>query len=135
MIHEAIAFLTNASHEEPGTFVDFMLNVCSDIENTARRAIQQVRSDNIRRPAAGGHEDAADLDIDVCGQQQPDHINNSLFNNEVDIPHDTTLSYINPQWIIPPLWNWQDMFIGMPLSPDMNGGRPDESTGDPRIDD
>jgi hypothetical protein len=118
MIHEATAFLTNVSHEEPGTFVDFILNVCSDIESSARRAIQQVRSDSIRRPATSVNEDAVDLDIDLSGWQQPvDHIDNSLFNNEVDLLNDTNLNYINSQWSIPLLWNWQDMFAGMPYPP------------------
>ncbi|KAL4740596.1 hypothetical protein BDV11DRAFT_204232 [Aspergillus similis] len=129
MIHEATAFLTNVSHEEPGTYVDFMLNVCSDIENSARRAIQQVRSDNIGRTATGVNEDAVDLAIDPSGREpHADHIDNSLFHNEVDLLNDTNLGYINSQWSIPPFWNWQDMLVGMPLSPDLNRGTTGEFT-------
>lgn len=119
MIHEATAFLTSVSHEEPRTFVDFMLSVCSDIETSARRAIQQVQNDDIRQPATGVNEDAVDLDTDLSGRHQAaNQPHNSLSHNEIDLLNNTTLNQIDSQWLIPPFWNWQDMFVAMPLSPD-----------------
>ncbi|KAJ6024470.1 hypothetical protein N7540_005267 [Penicillium herquei] len=130
LIHEATAFLKNVSDEEPGTFVDLILDVCSDIENSARRANQQNqqgRSDNGRPLAQDANEDAADPDIDLCGQQPAEHSDNNFLNSEVDLFNDINLNYITSQWSIPPFWNWQDM-LGMPLSPDPNRGRTDDCT-------
>ncbi|KAJ5718713.1 hypothetical protein N7488_004359 [Penicillium malachiteum] len=125
LFHEATAFLADVSDEEPGTFVDFILDVCSDTGNSARRTIQQVRNDNDQAPSQGANEGAADLNIDLGGRQQPtDNSDNSFLNSEVDLFNDINLNYINSQWQIPPLWNWQDM-LGMPLSPDPNRGRTD----------
>ncbi|KAJ5638789.1 hypothetical protein N7528_001179 [Penicillium herquei] len=125
LIHEATAFLTDVSDEEPGTFVDFILDLCSDTGNSVRRTIQQVRNDNDQAPSQGADEGAADLNIDLGGRQQHnDNSDNSFLNSEVDLLNDINLNYINSQWQIPPLWNWQDM-LGMPLSPDPNRGRTD----------
>ncbi|KAL4805062.1 hypothetical protein BDV18DRAFT_161459 [Aspergillus unguis] len=123
MIHETTAFLTNVSHEEPGTFADFMLSVCSDMESSARRAMQQARGDNTGRAAATGvDEDAVDLAVDPSGREPPaDQIDNGLFN-EVDLLNDVNLGYINSQWLMPPFWNWKD------LSSDMDRGRTGEFT-------
>lgn len=121
MVHEATGFLTNISYEEPGTFVDFILSVCSDLESSARRAIRQARSDNIRRPATGVDDNPVNLDIDLSGRQQSaDYTDNDLFNNEDGLPTDANPDYLNSQWSIPPFWNWQDMFVGMPSSPELN---------------
>ncbi|KAJ5087447.1 hypothetical protein N7456_011063 [Penicillium angulare] len=128
LIHEAISFLVNVSDEEPGTFVDFILDVCSDIETSARRTTQQARDDNGRSPAQGVDENAVDLDVDMCERQQPaGDSDNSFLNSGVDLLDDININYINSQWPIPPLWNWQDM-IGMPLSPDLNKRRTDGYT-------
>ncbi|KAJ5715024.1 uncharacterized protein N7483_012205 [Penicillium malachiteum] len=128
LIHEATAFLTNVSDEEPGTFIDFILDVCSDIENSARRANQQVRSDNGRPLTHGTNEDVANPEIDLCGRQQPaDHSDSSFLNNDVDLLNDINLNYITSKWPNPPFWNWQDM-LGTPLSPDLNRERTDDCT-------
>ncbi|KAJ5712280.1 hypothetical protein N7493_008748 [Penicillium malachiteum] len=125
LIHEATAFLMDVSDEEPGTFIDFILDVCSDIEDSARRGIQQVRSDNDQPPSQGANEGIADMNIDLGGRQRPaNNSDNSFLNSEVDLLNDVNLNYINTQWQIPPLWNWQDI-LGMPLSPDPNRGRTD----------
>lgn len=127
MVHEATGFLRDISYEEPGTFVDFILSVCSDLESSARRAIHQARSDNTRPPATGIDDNAVNVDIDLSGQQQSaDYTNDGLFNNEVDILTDTNPDYLNSQWSIPPFWNWRDMFVGMPSSPEMDRVRTDD---------
>ncbi|KAJ5128296.1 hypothetical protein N7448_002014 [Penicillium atrosanguineum] len=127
MVHEVTAFLTDVSCEEPGTFVDFILGVCSDLEISARRTIHQARSD-ATKPAIGIHENVDLPDVGLSDQQQPaGHSDNSLFNNEVDLTH-TNQDSFNAQWSIPPFWNWQDMFVGMPSSPDMNRARTNEFT-------
>ncbi len=119
MVHETTGFLTNVSHEEPGTFVDFMLSVCSDLERSARRAIHQARNDNMRRSAAAVNNDAVDVNIDLAGQLQSDECaDNSLFNNEFDLLTDTDSDLLHSQWPVPPFWDWPDVFIGMPTAPE-----------------
>lgn len=128
MIHETTTFLTDVSREEPGTFVDFILSVCSDLESSARRAIYQARSDNIR-PATGVHGKNVVPDILLSEQQQPaDHVDNNLLNSEVDLLTETNSDSLNAQWSIPPFWNWQDIFFAMPSSPEINRGRTNEFT-------
>lgn len=109
MIHETTEFLTKISNEEPGTFVDFIRSVCSDMEKSARRAIHQAQSDNGRQPETGIDNNAVDLEIDLFGQQQ-DNVgctDNGLFNNEVDLLDDANSDLFNPLWSISPFWNWQ----------------------------
>lgn len=115
LIHEGTAFLKNVSEEEPGTFIDFILDLCSDVENSSRRATQQVRIEN-NGPLAQANDDTVDLDIDMAGRQQPTGHGDSTFSNsDADLLNDINLNYINPQWAFPPFWNWQDM-LGMPVS-------------------
>lgn len=132
MVHETNEFLTKVSNEEPGTFVDFIRSVCSDLENSARRAIHQAQSDNIRRPETGVDNNAVDLENDFSGQlQYADGTDNSLFNNEVDLLTDANPDLLNPLWSISPFWNWrQEMFVSMPLTstPEITKRRTDDPT-------
>lgn len=132
MVHETTEFLTKVSNEEPGTFVDFIRSVCSDLENSARRAIHQAQSDNTRRSETGVDNNAVDLEIDFYGQQQyADGTDNSLFNNEVDLLTDANPDLLNPLWSISPFWNWrQEMFVSMPSTstPEITKRRTDDPT-------
>jgi hypothetical protein len=122
MIHEATAFLTDVSLEEPGTFVDFILSVCADLESSAKRAIHQAQSDNIR-PATGVHDKNAVPDILLSEQQQPaDHADNTLLNSGFDLLTETNSDSLNAQWSIPPFWNWQEFFFTGPSSPESTEG-------------
>lgn len=129
MIHKIIEFLTSVSQEEPGTYVDFILSVCSDLESSARRAIHEARGDKSREPATGIDNETVDLDIDLHGQQQPvDYPTNNIFNSEVGFLSDPNTDVLNSQLLIPPFWNWQDMFVGIPSSLGMDRGRPNDLT-------
>lgn len=118
MIDDTIEFLTNVSREEPGTYVDFILSVCSDLESSARRAIHQARSDKSREPATDVGNETVDLDINLRGQAPPiDYSTNGAFNSDADLLSDSNADFLNSQWLIPSFWNWQDMFAGIPSSP------------------
>ncbi|KAJ6104078.1 hypothetical protein N7523_010398, partial [Penicillium sp. IBT 18751x] len=122
MAHEVTSFLRDVSSGEPGTFVDFILSVCSDLESSARRTIHQTQSDGIG-PATGIHRNVSGPDTGLSEQQLPtDHADNTLFNNEVDLLTNIDPDPVNTQWSIPPFWNWQDTFIGLPVSPEMSRG-------------
>lgn len=127
MAHEAVEFLTAVSHEEPGTYVDFILSVCSDLEISARRAIREVRV------APAGADDGVAVDIpgniDIAGQQQQQqqfsnyaaYNNSSLFNTDpAGLLTDPHGDLFNSQWFVPPFWNWQDMVVGVSDLPEMN---------------
>ncbi|KAJ5681409.1 uncharacterized protein N7477_001349 [Penicillium maclennaniae] len=122
MAHEVTSFLKDVSSGEPGTFVDFILSVCSDLESSARRAIHQTRSDGLRS-ATGVHRNVSSPDTGLSEQQLPtDHGDNTILHNEVDLLTDIDPDAVNTQWSIPPFWNWQDIFIGLPVSPETNRG-------------
>ena len=108
MVHETIEFLTKISDEEPGTYVDFIRSVCSELEKSARHAIHQARSNNSRQPETSVDNNDVDLGIDFSEQQQyAECTDNSLFNGEVDLLADTNPDLLNPLWSISPFWNWQ----------------------------
>lgn len=109
MVHETTEFLTKISIEEPGTYVDFIRSVCSDMEKSARRAIHQARSDNSRQPETGIDSDAVNSEINLSGQQQNNTqlTDNGLFSSEVDFLADPNPDLLNPLWSISPFWNWQ----------------------------
>jgi hypothetical protein len=117
MIGEATKFLANVSCEEPGTFVDFILSVCSDLERSARYAIHQSQNDVIDPEATDLNENACNADGAMPEQQQQPTVypDQSVFR-EVDLLTDTNPELFNAQWSVPPFWNLQDMFIGMPSS-------------------
>lgn len=125
MAHEAVEFLTAVSHEEPGTYVDFILSVCSDLEISARRAIHEAR---VVAPIGTDDNGAVDIpgNIDFAGQQQQQFANcadnyGRLFNSDpAGLLTDPNGDFLNSQWFVPPFWNWQDMVIGVPDSPEIN---------------
>ncbi|CAI7586647.1 unnamed protein product [Penicillium pancosmium] len=116
MIGEATKFLANVSFEEPGTFVDFILSVCSDLERSARYAIHQSQHDAIDPEATDLNENASNEDSAMPGQQQPTVYPDQSVFSEVDLLTDNNPELFNAQWSVPPFWNLQDMFIGMPSS-------------------
>lgn len=117
MISEATKFLANVSCEEPGTFVDFILSVCSDLERSARYAIHQSQNDAIDPEATNLNENASNADSTMPEQQQQPSVypDQSVFS-EAGFLTDTNPELFNAQWSAPPFWNLQDMFIGMPSS-------------------
>lgn len=125
MAHEVVKFFTAVSHEEPGTYVDFILSVCSDLEISARRALHEARI-----APTGTNDNVADIpgNVGFAGQQQQQQQfanyadnNGGLFNNDpAGFLTDPNGDFLNSQWFVPPFWNWQDMVIGVPDSPEMN---------------
>lgn len=117
LIHAGTAFLKDVSADEPGTFIDFILDLCSDVENSSRRATQQARTENSRQLGQSANHDSADLNIDLSEREQlADHGENNFLNSDADLLNDINLNYINPQWAFPPFWNWQDSMLGVPVS-------------------
>lgn len=115
MIKEATTFLASVSCEEPGTFVDFILSVCSDLERSAKCAFHQAQNDVVNPETTGLNEDAVDADSAMSEQQrQPSTYADQSVFNEVDLLTDTNSELFNAQWSVPPFWNLQDMLIGMP---------------------
>ncbi|GKZ17229.1 hypothetical protein AbraIFM66951_009038 [Aspergillus brasiliensis] len=149
MVQDAVSFLKSTASEEPDTFVDFVLSMCSDLERSARRAFmtaqsahhqQQaaMRSDGKDRPSLSGHgashntaPDLSDALPTPFGNASTANTGGAHFTNTVpqgpypDIGFPGPLNEFdmmsNWQWSLPPFWNWQDFASGAPLGPVVPG--------------
>ncbi|PYI02332.1 hypothetical protein BO78DRAFT_454308 [Aspergillus sclerotiicarbonarius CBS 121057] len=148
MIRDIVDFLAATASEEPGTYVDYILGMCSDLERSARQAIVTAQpgrhqpgvgidkentafdgpSDGIRRPAAypvyntlSTPSGSAPM-VDERGA----NLTNMLPQPYPDIDYPTLGAEYdltpNWQWSLPPFWNWQDIVPGVPAFPPVSGG-------------
>ncbi|KAJ5552725.1 hypothetical protein N7494_002103 [Penicillium frequentans] len=127
MVRDTVAFLTNISSEEPSTYVDFILGVCSDLETSARRAIRNSRRDMPERPASRTNGDYRGINTESVPQREPTNTGgDNLLQQVIDPEGDSMVDLMNPQWSIPPFWSWQDTYSGILPSPGINEGRPED---------
>ncbi|KAJ5628518.1 hypothetical protein N7490_010746 [Penicillium lividum] len=127
MVREVVAFLTDISSEEPSTYVDFILGVCSDVETSARRAIRQSRPDISQRPASRTDGDSRVTNSEsVLHGGSADLAGDTLLHQAIGPQSEPIVDLIYQPWSIPPFWSWQDTYSGLLPSPSMNEGRPDD---------
>lgn len=127
MVRDTVAFLTNISSEEPSTYVDFILGVCSDLETSARRAIRHSRRDVPERPASRTNGDYRGTNSESVPQGEPANTGgDTLLQQVIDPEGDSMVDLMNPQWSIPPFWSWQDTYSGILPSPGINEGRTED---------
>lgn len=126
MVRDTVNFLTNISSEEPSTYVDFILGVCSDVETSARRAIRQSRRGMSQRPASRTNGDSRDVNTDpVFNGETANTAGDNLLQQVIDPEGESMIDLMNPQWSIPPFWSWQDTYSGILPSPGINEDRPE----------
>jgi len=113
MVQDAIKFLMDVSYEEPGTFVDFILSICSDLESSAQWAVSKSQGDVAKSPTTGANDERMDKDINTLEQQQTDDITDSNISTGAEFI-DTNAEVFNSQYSLLPFWNLDDMFIAMP---------------------
>ncbi|GKZ30521.1 hypothetical protein AbraIFM66950_009360 [Aspergillus brasiliensis] len=149
MVQDAVSFLKSTASEEPDTFVDFVLSMCSDLERSARRAFMTAQSvhhqqqaampsDGKDRPSLSGHgasqntaPDLSDALPTPFGNASTANTGGAHFTNTVpqgpypDIGFPGPLNEVdltpNWQWSLPPFWNWQDFASGAPSFPVVPG--------------
>ncbi|KAJ5986642.1 hypothetical protein N7451_011007 [Penicillium sp. IBT 35674x] len=127
MVRDTVAFLTNISSEEPSTYVDFILGVCSDLENSARRAVRHCRRDMPSRPTSRTNGDDRGINTDTISHGEPTITGgDNLLQQVIEQEGDSMVDLMNPQWSIPPFWSWQDTYSGILPSPGTNEGRPED---------
>lgn len=113
MVQDAIKFLMDVSYEEPGTFVDFILSICSDLERSAQWAVSKSQGDVAKSPTTGANDERMDKDINTLEQQQTDDITDSHISTGAEFL-DTNSEVFNSQHSLLPFWKLDDMFITMP---------------------
>lgn len=136
LIHEANDFLSKISSEEPGTYADYVLGLCSDLEDAARKNLDQLHQGDQQQQEGGAHSNSADNFADenrdkhsesgmdtvfTTAPQNTDHTGNSMDAPiqggglpTIDLPSDLMMNW---QWSIPPFWNLQDIMTSTPSSP------------------
>ena len=152
MIRDIVTFLATTSSEEPGTYVDYILGMCSDLERSARQAIMTAQQGP--RQLVGANEVNSAPDGTGEGNSRPAGypIYNTLWASSSgagmldersahtanilpqapypDIEFPTFAEYDptpNWQWSLPPFWNWQDLVPGVPSIPVVSSGDKPES--------
>ncbi|GFN15022.1 transcription factor domain-containing protein [Aspergillus tubingensis] len=149
MIQDVIKFLTCTSSEEPNTYVDFVLGMCSDLERSARRAFLTAQPARNHHPAImqNNENDRPSLSSHGINQNTAPNLSDALptpfgsasaanmgsaqFTNVTpqgpypDIgfpgPFNEVDQTANWQWSLPPFWNWQDLVSGVPTFPVVPG--------------
>lgn len=136
MIHEANDFLSKISSDEPGTYADYVLGLCSDLEDAARKNLDQIHQADQQQQEDGAHNNNTNIFTDenrdkhsesgidtvlTTTLQNTDHTGNSMDAPiqggslpTVDLPSDLMMNW---QWSIPPFWNLQDIMTSTPSSP------------------
>ncbi|PYH68881.1 uncharacterized protein BO88DRAFT_389218 [Aspergillus vadensis CBS 113365] len=149
MVQDVVKFLTCTSSEEPNTYVDFVLGMCSDLERSARRAFMTAQPARNHHPAImqNNENDRPSLSRHGVNQNTASNISDTLstpfasasaanmgnaqFTNVTpqgpypDIgfpgPFNEVDQTANWQWSLPPFWNWQDLVSGAPSFPVVPG--------------
>ncbi|KAF4944785.1 hypothetical protein FSARC_14583 [Fusarium sarcochroum] len=111
LVDETLRFLSRIASQEPDTYVDHVLSVCSDLRNTAKETIKLAKS---------GSSHAIDQD-----QHNPSPYNQTVrqdrFLAEAGLPVENESSYTDPFDLPGSLfWGWQDMLIGAPPACDFD---------------
>ncbi|KAB8236454.1 fungal specific transcription factor domain-containing protein [Aspergillus alliaceus] len=126
MAHETIKFLSRISSEDPGTYVDYILSLCSELESAAKKASSQAAQDLSRQPMENINNSMKEPGGSVSNLTMPFHMNFATPQSEgMDltrsaISQNYDMSTVDPtfdlamnlQWPIPPFWNWGDMTTG-----------------------
>ncbi|GLA33306.1 hypothetical protein AnigIFM63309_000129 [Aspergillus niger] len=143
MVQNVVRFLASTSSEEPNTYVDFVLGMCSDLERSARRAFMTaqparhhhpaiMQNNENDRPSRSGHginqntvPNFSDALPTSLGSASAANMGSTHFTNMVpqgpysDIGFPESSNEVdlsaNWQWSLPPFWNWQDLASVAPL--------------------
>lgn len=125
MAQETINLLSEVSSEEPGTYVDYILELCSELKSAAKKAVNQADQNNSQRsmgllnntqPSTNETEDpASGLAIPphpgLVASQSGD-VNTIIQHYDmpsVDPAFDLAMNF---QWPVAPFWNLGDMVTG-----------------------
>lgn len=99
MIRKTTCFLSKISSQEPGTYVDFLLSLCSELESFAGQAVDQ-----------GSHQGHSQFPMEGM------NLNRSHESQDIPtvMPSDLETTGMLPSFT--PFWNWQDAMSGIPPS-------------------
>lgn len=101
MTRKTTHFLSKISSQEPGTYVDFLLSLCSELESAASQAMDQESHQ--------GHSQCAMASANL----NRDHESQNYDTSTV-LPSDLDTTGMPPSFT--PFWNWQDVMSGIPPS-------------------
>lgn len=152
LIHEANDFLSKISSDEPGTYADYVLGLCSDLEDAARKNLDQIHQGGQQQQEDGAHSNSADIFADenrdkhsesgmdptrsttTTTLQDTAHMSNNMDAPiqgsslpTIDLPSDLMMNW---QWSIPPFWNLQDIMTTTPSPPVqdvLSGQKPEDA--------
>ena len=101
MIRKTTHFLSKISSQEPGTYVDFLLSLCSELESSASQAMDQE--------SRQGHSQFPMESMDLNRNHESQNCDTSTV-----LPSDLETTGMPPSFT--PFWNWQDVMSGIPPS-------------------
>lgn len=131
-----IDYLSESSSDEPGTYVDYIINVCSDMKASARRALHERRqgrsagptenwrdgfiADRQERPQQSNQPSSAGFSINTSAPGR-DFSNFSMETNLLGVPYQDIDAMMNSQISFPLFWNWQGTPLDISTALDPNG--------------
>ena len=104
LIHRTTRFLFEISAQEPETYVDFLLSLCSELEDAASRSQTQSQSGH------GSHTRPATVAVDEPNGNNPATSMSSQGYGPVD---NSIADFSSLPSSLAPLWNWQDAMAGV----------------------
>ncbi|KAE8375274.1 fungal-specific transcription factor domain-containing protein [Aspergillus bertholletiae] len=130
MVQETLNLLSKVSSEEPGTYVDYILGLCSELRSAAKKVVSQADLKTSERSL--GHTKHTQPSLSETGDPengftvlshagvatpQPgdaDLTRGSAISQTYEMPLvDPTFNLaMNFQWPDAPFWNWGDMMTG-----------------------
>jgi hypothetical protein len=129
MLHEVVTFLSKVASQEQDTYLDYVLALCSDFENAARKEVHRIRN-----PEPGHTGNFQSNTTQLQGQTYAQDIYPPQASFMADLNHHRVSrgdeSHFPPPNILAPeqslypsgqlplpaplSWNWQDMLAGVP---------------------
>ncbi|QQK43607.1 fungal-specific transcription factor domain-containing protein [Penicillium digitatum] len=125
LIHQVVQFLKNITAQEQGTYVDYLVSLCSDFEGAARQVSRKAPTGHNRPPLEQEKAGVSLLNNDLSRDLTSPHQAFAGVSGSSDpqMAFETSENYCmsNPQsdvteslqFSIPPMWNWQEMMILM----------------------
>ncbi|GMF77398.1 unnamed protein product [Aspergillus oryzae] len=126
MAQETINLLSKVSSEEPGTYVDYILGVCSELKTAAKKAVSradqdisqqsmrylnntQLSTNETGNPASGHAVPHPSLASPQSGDTDPTRSCAILQSYDMPTVDPTFDLAMNFQWPVAPFWNWGEM--------------------------
>ena len=145
MLHDVVTFLSKVASQEQDTYLDYVLALCSDFENAARKELHRARNPepnptrniqpNATRPQGqmwtqNDYPPQASFMTDFNHPQLTRNDTSNFSSSNMLAPEQSLHTSGQLPLPAPLSWNWQDMIAGVPPAYDFGAYDLGETSGE-----